>query len=319
MAGRLTRAIIVGSEGQDGRILFDRLRRDAWEVLGLGRNATRSTRGSANGVDISDYNDVANTVAEWQADAVFYLAAVHRSSDQVSQSSDAALFKQSLQVHVQYLVNFLEALSCTGATGSLFYAASSHVFAASETDLRSEATPFSPDSIYGITKVAGIQACRYYRMHRGVRASTGILYNHESPLRRAEFVSQRIVRAAVEIWRGTRRDLVVGDLQARVDWGYAPDVVDAMVRITQLPDGDDFVVATGETHSVEEFVSIAFACLGLDWRQHVKEDRSRLTRPSETRAGNSARLRARTGWRPSISFEEMVRTLVEHARDRDVC
>lgn len=318
MAGRLTRAIIVGSEGQDGRILFDRLHAEAWEVLGLGRSVARSTRGSANSIDISDYDDVANTVSEWQPDAVFYLAAVHSSSDECSQSSDALLFNQSLLVHVQYLVNFLEALSSSRTTGSLFYAASSHVFAPSETELQSEVTPFSPDSVYGITKVAGIQACRYYRMHRGVRASAGILYNHESPLRRAEFVSQRIVRAAVEISRGTRKDLIVGDLQARVDWGYAPDVVDAMVRITQLPDGEDFVVATGETHSVEEFVSVAFDCLGLDWRQHVKEDRSRLTRHSATRAGNSERLQARTGWHPSVTFEEMVGTLVEHARGRDV-
>jgi GDPmannose 4,6-dehydratase len=152
-----------------------------------------------------------------------------------------------------------------------------------------------------------------YRARHGLRASCGFLYNHESPLRPAGFLSAKIVRAAVEIARGRRDRLVLGDLSARVDWGYAPDYVDAMIRIVRLPAGDDFVVATGRPHSVAEFVSSAFARLELDWRKHVQADSSLITKsqPAAALVGDSSKLRRETGWAPSVGFADMVRLLID--------
>jgi GDPmannose 4,6-dehydratase len=133
-------------------------------------------------------------------------------------------------------------------------------------------------------------------------------------LRGQSFVSQKIARAAAMIASGTSQTLVVGDLSARIDWGYAPDFVDAMIRIVRHPVPDDYIVATGETHSVEEFVDIAFSQLGLDWRKHVVEDRGLLARPSVVRVGDATRLRERTGWRPTVTFAEMIAILVEAAK-----
>ena len=146
-------------------------------------------------------------------------------------------------------------------------------------------------------------------------AATGILYNHESAYRDEGFVSRKIIGGAVRIWQGEQRDLVLGDLSAEIDWGYAPDYVGAMERILALEVPDDFIIATGELHSVQEFVAIAFESLGLDWRNHVREDPSLITRQRPRQVGDASKLRARTGWRPSVQFREMVEVLVREERD----
>jgi GDPmannose 4,6-dehydratase len=307
----------VGSEGQDGRILYQRLTTEGWSVLGIGRDSVRTTGAAPEQIDITSFHDVERTVKLWQPDAVFYLAAVHGSSQQIRDIRDDCLFDLSLQVHVQNAVNFLEALSGGDNNASFFYAASSHVFGETDSEVQDELTPFRPSSVYAITKAAGVHACRYYRARGKVRASAGILYNHESSFRSEQFVSRRIVKAAVDISRGRSTELVLGRLASRTDWGYAPDFADAMIRIVELPDANDYVIATGEAHSVEEFVEIAFSSLGLDWRDHVREDPSLLTSASPTRIGNSDLLRSRTGWRPSLSFEQMVRKLVEEETQLD--
>ena len=293
--------------------MYERLVSDGCEVLGIGKSSARSTTGTYPTTDISRRDDVAAVVKDWSPDAIFYLAAVHASSQQSASMPDDVLFERSIAVNVQGVVNFLGVLP---ADCSLFYAASSHVFGKPASPLQDESTPFRPNSVYGITKTAGIHACQYYRNARGARVSVGILYNHESPLRRQEFVSKRIVQGAVGVSRGQVDKLSLGDLNARVDWGYAPDYVDAMVRIALLPDADDFIVATGETHSVQEFAEIAFSSVNLDWSKHVQVDTRILQRESWSLSGNSARLRARTGWTPTLSFAEMIRALVDAERTR---
>jgi GDPmannose 4,6-dehydratase len=293
--------------------MYDRLLSQGWEILGIGKDGTRSTAGNHSKVDISFSHHVARAVKSWHPDAIFYLAALHGSSQQSHDLSDDMLFERSLAVNVQGVVNFLEHLP-QGA--SLFYAASSHVFGKPDSELQDESTEFRPTSIYGITKTAGILACRFYRNTRNARASVGILYNHESPLRRREFVTTRVVEAAVAISRGEERELLLGDLSARVDWGYAPDYVDAMIRIAQLSTADDYIIATGETHSVQELVDAAFSCVNLDWRDHVRVDSTLLRRESWSLAGNSRKLRDRTGWAPTIGFTEMIHRLVDAEKTR---
>lgn len=305
----MKRALIIGSEGQDGRLLFDRLDRENITVLGLGRQSARSNRcDRVEAVDISSHEAARRLVREWKPDAIFHLAAVHQSSQGNLARDDAALFAASQRVHVDALLNFLDALR--GTNIRLLYAASSLVFGMPPAEVQDESTPIAPRCIYGITKAAGIHLCRFFRESHGVHASAGILYNHESPLRAEDFVSQKIIRTALAIAHGEKRKLVLGDLSARVDWGYAPDFIDAILRIIQRPQGDDYIVATGDAHTVQEFVEAVFGTLGLDWRKHVEEDRALLTRPPVTRIGNATKLRRATGWQPSVTFSGMVQALL---------
>jgi GDPmannose 4,6-dehydratase len=293
--------------------LFDRLSTDGWSVLGIGRSTARSNHGRAEFFDIASFTHVATALEGFNPDAIFYLPAVHASSDASLDERDDLLFQRSLNVHVQHAVNFLEAMSTRKTDAAFFYAGSSHVFAGAYADRQSEDTPFAPESVYGITKAAGIHACRFYRARKGVRASVGILYNHESHLRPESFVSQRIARAAARASLGMPEKLTLGDLGACVDWGYAPEYVDAMVRISHLAAADDFIIATGQPHSVREFVKEAFDYVGLRWQDHVIERPSVLTRRSPTLIGDYRRLNERTGWQPTLPFREMVRKLVDQA------
>src|SRR5688572_22018947 len=288
----MRRALIVGSSGQDGRILFDRLAADGCAVLGLARGSARSTESNeAPPVDLGCRDEVLGTVEQWRPDEIYYLAAVHQASQDAIVADDAALFERSLEVHVTGLIHFLTTVKERQPRASLFYAASSLIFGDVAEPMVDEHTPFRPRCIYGITKTAGVHVCRYYRETHGLRASAGFLFNHESSLRRPNFVSQKIVLAAVAIAHGNLDRLVLGDLGARIDWGYAPDFADAFVRIARHPEPAEYVVATGESHSVQDFVEIAFGRFGLDWRDYVVENRATLTRPHTTRVGNARFLR----------------------------
>ena len=308
----MTTALIIGSAGQDGRIISERLRREGLRVVGLDRGlAVDSASGPLPPVDLLDPAQVAALVQSVAPDEVYYLAAYHHSSEDRLPPDDGEVFRLSFDVHVRGLLNVLEGLRKNAPKARLFYAASSHIFGDHPPDPQDETTPLEPRCAYGITKIAGLQCCRFYRKKHALHASVGILYNPESPWRREPFVTAKIVGAAVAIKAGAARKLVLGDLAARVDWGWASDYVEAMTRIVRLDQSDDFVVATGETHSVQEFVELAFGAAGLDWRDHVEENPAVIVRHTGRLVGNAAKLRARTGWKPSVTFPEMVRLLVE--------
>lgn len=296
----MKRALVVGSAGQDGTLLSDQLQALGYEVGGVSK-----ARGS-----IEDPAAVAALVAGFQPDEIYYLAAFHHSSEDPA-VEPGTLFDRSVAIHVSALVHFLEAMRAHAPRARLFYAASSLVFGDVTESPQTEATPILPTCAYGITKTTGLQICRHYRRAHAIHASVGILYNHESPLRAATFVSKKIVKAAWAITRGAQGKLVLGSLSAQLDWGYAPDFVDAMRRILALDAADDFIIATGEPHSVGEFVELAFGQLGLDWKRHVDENRGLITRAPILRVGDPAKLTRATGWRPSTSFPAMVRALVD--------
>jgi GDPmannose 4,6-dehydratase len=298
-------ALVIGSDGQDGRLLTEQLTREGQRVAGIYRGS----------IDLSDALGVRAFVASEQPHQIYYLAAHHHSS-QDRTPEPAELFRASFATHVDGLVNILDAIRVEAPQARLFYAASSHCFGSQPvTPVQDESTPLNPDNIYGITKTAGVQACRFYREEHGVFASAGFLFNHESPYRRAEFVTTKIIRAAVAISRGSRERLVLGDLSARTDWGWAPDYVDAMTRILALDRPDDFVIATGEPHTVGEFAQLAFTGVGLDWREHVEENPGIITKRKLGLVGNPAKLKAATGWSPTVTFEEMIRKLLEHQQN----
>jgi GDPmannose 4,6-dehydratase len=246
-------------------------------------------------------------------DEIYYLAAFHHATEDVVELSAAELLRCSIDVHVLGLLNVLQAMEECSPQTRLFYAASSHVFGTPETEWQNEETRLNPNSAYGISKAAGLQCCQFYRRQKGIFAATGILFNHESPWRQPSFLSRKIVVGARQAQSDPAFRLVLGDLEARVDWGHAPDYVDAMFRILQLPEASDFVVATGEMHTVREFAEAAFGALGLDWRRHVKTDAGLLNKISHPLRGDSSKLRAATGWAPTIGFLEMVARLVRDA------
>jgi len=311
-------AVIVGSQGQDGTYLFKYLQKKRYKVIGLGRGSVRSNvKADLSPVDILKPTDVADFVKKHRPDEIYYLAAVHHSS-QDQKEDDEALFKRSFRVHVHGLIHFLDAMNLYARKTRLFYAASSHIFGEPSAKIQNEGTPAVPVCIYGITKTAGVEVCQYYRRELGLFVSVGILYNHESPLRAEKFVSQKIVKAAVAIKEGRQKELVLGDLSARIDWGFAGDYVEAMQKVLALAQADDFIIASGQTHTVREFVEGVFKSLKLDWKKYVREDKQLIQKTRRYLQGDSAKLRAATGWTPKTDFKTlialMVKTELNHGR-----
>jgi GDPmannose 4,6-dehydratase len=311
----MKRAVVVGSSGQDGRLVFD-ARSSECAVLGLDVGTVRHHRldrlAPSKPLDLRDAKQVRALVESVVPDEVYYLAAHHHSSEEHVDEADE--LQACIDVHVVGLAHFLEAMRTAAPKCRLLYAGSSQMFGQPPVSRQDEQTPFAPRNSYAITKVMGAHICAMYRERHELHVSVGILYNHESPLRGPHFVPQRIVRGARRAHRDRAFKLKVGSLSAVVDWGYAPDYVDAMVRIVAESYPDDYVVATGQGHTVRDFVEVAFGYLGLDWRDHVEEDPSLVASTKATLVGNATKLRERTGWRPTLTFEGLVERLVDAAQ-----
>ncbi len=317
----MKRAVIVGSSGQDGSILFERLAAEGHYVVGIDRSKIRLSEAAAGldwpaagacerRLDILDGAAVESLVAAVVPDEVYYVAAFHRSAEE-SATNDRLDFEQSFAIQVSGLLNFLAAIEQKSRRTRLFYAGSARIFGVPERVPQDEETPINPDCVYGISKSVGMRCVNYYRRTHGLYAVSGILYNHESPRRPPRFVTQKIIRAVAAIKVGEQSRLMLGNLDAVVDWGYAADYVDAMIRMLNLSEPNDFIVATGEPRSVREFAEIAFNCAGLDWQQYVEVSPSLVSRQPRKLIGNPNRLKAATGWQPSVSFSDMVRLLLE--------
>ena len=300
MSDRKKRAVIVGSNGQDGSLLMEELLQLDYHTTGI----------SKNDIDITDPNAVKEFVIRVQPDEIYFLAAYHHSSEDVVEGG-AELYQKSMLVNSIAVVYFLEAIRTDLPSGRFFYASSSLIFPSSDSQQHTEDSVVEPMDSYSLSKVAGMMACKYYRDKYGLFASTGILFNHESPLRRSTFVTKKISTAVARIAKEKSGRLIIGAMDAIVDWGYAPDYVIAMHAILQLPEPEDFVIATGIEHSIREYLEIAFLHVGLDYRNYVKEKEQSIIRKSVKRIGNPDRLKSKTGWKPSISFSEMVCKLVD--------
>lgn len=304
-------ALIIGASGQDGRLLTSLLLERGYVVRGWlrGEPTTPLTCESAL-VDLLQPDAINREIQSMRPDEIYYLAAYNHSTEDSIELSAAELLRRSFDVHVLGLVHVLQAIKTCCPKARLFYAASSHIFGSPLAEWQDEQTPSQPSSAYGLSKAAGIRCCQICRRDDHVYAACGILFNHESALRRPSFVSQKIVRGALRAREDSAYRLTLGDLDARTDWGYAPDYVDAMFRILQLPQASDFVVASGEMHSVRDFAEVAFRAVELDWRRHVDADASLLKRISQPLRGNFAKLHAATGWAPTLNFAELVTKLV---------
>jgi GDPmannose 4,6-dehydratase len=308
------KAIIVGISGQDGSLLRQNLEKQDFEIYGISRQSV--VKLPSRGVQPVDFlvenqRDVEGLIKSVQPDEIYYLAAFHASSEKDNGSDSPENFRRFHQVHVEGLLNFLWAIDQYSRHSRIFYAASSLLFDGSIGPEQNEETPFSPVGYYGLTKMQGVLLCRQFRKSHGIHATSGILYSHESVFRRETFLSKKLIKAAHEIALGQRESIQVGSLQAQNDWGYAPDYVEAFQQIIRLDHPEDFVVATGETHTVEEFAQLVFACFGLNSSRYVQEDPAVLSRIAPRKIGNATKLAKATGWNPGQSFQTMVKKLVE--------
>ncbi len=303
-------AVIVGCDGQDGRIAYDYLLKKNYNLIGIDIDITKSSGTTwKKKVRIDDTDSVFNLIKIIKPDEIYYFAAYHHSSED-RPPENVHLFDKSYKANVFSLINFLEAIKQYSAKSRLFYAASSLIFGKSAVNFQDENTSFNPDTIYGITKLDGLLSCRIYRNTYKIFASVGIFYNHESIYRDEKFITKKIIKGAISIKNNNQGRLVVGDLNAEVDWGYAPDYVDAAYRILNLQNPDDFIIATGKKCTVRDFVKFTFDHLGLEWEKYVVENKSLINKRGTKLIGNPKKLMHATDWKPSVNLKQMIKLLL---------
>jgi GDPmannose 4,6-dehydratase len=312
----MKKAIITGVTGQDGSYLAEWLLAQSYEVHGIVRRASTETfdriahltgRIALHQADLLDQLSIIEVFQQVRPDEVYNLAAM---SFVPTSWKQPVLTGEFTAIGV---TRVLEAIRLLDPKGIRFYqASSSEMFGKVQQVPQSEATPFYPRSPYGVAKVYGHFITVNYRESYGMYCCSGILFNHESERRGREFVTRKVTDGVARIKLGLATELRLGNLDAKRDWGFAGDYVQAMWLMLQQDKPDDYVVATGETHTVAELVETAFACVGLDWRKYVVQDPS-LVRPAEVDLliGDASKARRVLGWKPTVAFPQLVRRMVE--------
>ncbi|MBM3214302.1 GDP-mannose 4,6-dehydratase [Candidatus Poribacteria bacterium] len=316
------KALITGITGQDGSYLTELLLDKGYEVHGIIRRTSTFNTDRIDhmlhdpheaGVrlychygDITDTTNLIKLLHQTEPDEVYHLAA----QSHVRVSFDIPEY--TCDTTGMSTVRILEALRTTGSAARFYQASSSEMFGKVQEVPQRETTPFYPRSPYGCAKLYAYWITLNYRESYGMHASNGILFNHESPRRGATFVTRKITRAVAHIRAGLQDKLYLGNLDAKRDWGYAKDYVEAMWLMLQQDASDDYVIATGETHSIREFLALAFGQVGLTWEDYVEID-PRYFRPAEVDVllGDASKARAKLGWAPKTSFRELVALMVE--------
>jgi len=308
-------ALITGVTGQDGSYLAEFLLSQGYEVMGMVRRSStvnfdriRHFQDDITIVqgDLLDQMSLLDILREYRPREVYNLAA---------QSFVPTSWKQPVltgEFTALGVTRMLEAIRMVDPEIRFYQASSSEMFGKVQAVPQNEHTPFYPRSPYGVAKVYGHWITVNYRESYDLFACSGILFNHESPRRGLEFVTHKVTYGAARIKLGLDHEVHLGNLEARRDWGYAGDYVQAMWLMLQQDEPDDYVIATGQTHSVREFCEVAFGCLGLDWRKHVVSD-PKYFRPAEVEllVGDAGKAHAKLGWEPSVDFEGLVRLMVD--------
>jgi GDPmannose 4,6-dehydratase len=314
------KAFITGITGQDGSYLAEILLEKGYDVYGMIRRSSSFNTARIDHIfgdvelvfgDLTDGSVLNQLMRTIRPDEVYNLGAqshVRVSFDVPEYTADA---------DAMGTLRLLDAIREEGVECRFYQASSSEMFGQAAEIPQRESTPFHPRSPYGVAKVFSYWITRNYREAYGMYAVNGILFNHESPRRGPTFVTRKITRAVGAILRGEQSDLKLGNLDARRDWGFARDYMEGAWMMLQADEPDDFVLATGETHSVEDFLEEAFTYAGLDWREYVKID-PRYFRPSEVDVliGDYSKAREELGWEPVVRFQELVRMMVDADRVR---
>lgn len=318
----MRKALVTGITGQDGSYLAELLLEKGYEVHGIVRRQSSTVRPRLDAVqsrkdlpvdrlhlhygDLADGGGLVRLVAKVQPDEVYNLAA----QSHVRVSFDAPEY--TVDVTGTGCIRLLEAIRDVGLQPRFYQASSSEMYGLVQAVPQTETTPFWPRSPYACAKVFAYWATVNYRESYGLHASNGILFNHESPRRGETFVTRKITLAAARIKLGLQKRLPLGNLDSKRDWGYAKEYVDAMWRMLQQPEGDDYVVATHETHSIRECLDVAFGAAGLVWQDYVDID-PRYYRPAEVDLliGDYSKARRKLGWEPQTKFKALIELMVE--------
>jgi len=315
----MRKALITGITGQDGSYLAELLVEKGYEVYGIVRRVALEDpehhlrrikhllpKIKLESGSLESYPSLLRIVGKVQPDECYHLAA----QSFVSYSFEDEF--STINTNINGTHYMLAAIKEHSPKTRFYFAASSEMFGKVHEVPQNEDTPFHPRSAYGISKVAGFHLTRNYREAYGMFGVSGILFNHESPRRGHEFVTRKITSTAARIKLGLADKLTLGNLDAQRDWGYAGDYIDAMWRMVQQDKPQDLVIATGETHTVREFIQMAFQHLGLDWEKHVEVNKM-FFRPSEVNIlqGNASRASTAINWRPTVRFPELVRMMVD--------
>jgi GDPmannose 4,6-dehydratase len=315
-------ALITGITGQDGAYLSDFLLKKGYEVFGTYRRISTPNfwRLQYLGVfdkinlvsaDLVDAGSMVEAVKLAEPDEIYHLAA---------QSFVGASFEQPIstgEVTGLGVTRILEAIRQINPTAKFYQASTSELFGNGHSGSLTENSPFHPASPYSAAKLYGYWLTKIYREGYKFFACNGILFNHESPLRGLEFVTRKISNTVTKIALGMEKELLLGNLDAKRDWGYAPDYIESMWMILQQNEPDDYVVATNQAHSVREFAEKAFDVCGLDWQEYVKVDK-RFLRPVDVNllCGDYSKAKEKLGWKPKVKFDELVKTMVKEDLNR---
>lgn len=313
------RALITGITGQDGSYLAEFLLTKGYDVYGMRRWSSSFNTERVDHIlpfitllqgDLTDAASLNRVVREVKPNEVYNLGA----QSHVRVSFDVPV--NSGDTDALGVMRLLDAVRNEASNTKFYQASSSEMFGKAAEVPQDENTPFHPRSPYGVAKLYGYWATVNYRESYGMHASNGILFNHESPRRGEAFVTRKITRAIARIKAGMQGGVTLGNLNAKRDWGYAKEYVEAMWLMLQQPFPDDYVIATGETHTVQEFVETAFDYAGLDWRKHVDQD-EKYMRPAEVDVllGDASKARRILQWTPKVKFEELVRLMVDADRE----
>jgi GDPmannose 4,6-dehydratase len=307
--------VITGAAGQDGLILGLRLTAVGHQVTGIVRNAEQKTflesynpSISVEVLDSANLRSVIEFLDRTMPHQIYHLSAKSSVANSWSDSEN------TLQTNIFHTLNWLNGLNQLKMHSTRFYhASSSEMFGLPKSYPQSEETLLHPRSPYGVSKVAAHHLVVNYRESFGQFASTGILFNHESPLREFNFVTRKITSSIAKIARGKADSITLGNLDVSRDWGWAPDYVDGMILILNHNSAEDFILATGTSHSLKDFLAVAFACVGItDWERYIRIDSS-LSRPAEVISvvGDATKANQVLGWKPKVEFAAMIQAMID--------
>ena len=311
-------ALITGVAGQDGSYLAELLLDKDYKVYGLAQSSLSQNNENwrishiasklfLHSGDVSDYTVIYELVKAIKPDEIYHLATKH----EVGISLQDYLDTQKTNINSVYY--FLSAIKELKSDCKFFFASSSKIFGKALLSPQNEQTVFAPNSIYSISKVSGMNLVKMYRDEQGVFACSGILYNHESPRRDFNFLPRKITQAAARIKAGKEKELALGNIDAKRDWGYAKDYVEGMWLMLQADKPDDYVIGTGEIHSVKDILDIAFKEVGLDWKKYVVINKEFFRKEGDIpMVADISKIKNKLKWQPKISFEELIKMMVQN-------
>tara|TARA_X000000950_G_scaffold283599_1_gene384785 strand:- start:115 stop:1020 length:906 start_codon:yes stop_codon:yes gene_type:complete len=291
--------VIVGSEGQDGKILYKKIRKSFAKIICLNKT----------NFDITNKQKVINLIKKNKPSYIYFFAAYHQSSEDNLNENFKSMTNS---YYINYLSPkyFLQAINDYHRKCKFFFASSSLIFKPSKS-LLNENSEIKLNEYYSFFKYETMKLCSYYRNKKKIYVNVGILFNHESKYRKNNFLSKKIISHAIKNKNGSKKKLTLGNISSRIDWSYAEDVVDAILAIQKIKHSSDYIISSGKAHSIKEFLTITYNYFNLEYKNFIILNKNILKRKAENRIGSPAKLKKITGWKQKTSFEEMIIKLIK--------